>query len=81
MNDLLIFLKSGYESKNLIIFFGAFFHEVIYFFILGKYQSKIYYIKLILELMDMGSLRDIFNLVKKQKIQKNESLISENILS
>ena len=29
MNDLLIFLKSGYESKNLIIFYGAFFHDVI----------------------------------------------------
>ena len=52
-----------------------------FLFILGKYQSKLYFKKLILELMDMGSLRDIFNLVKKQKIQKNESLISENILS
>jgi len=53
MNDLLIFLKQGYESKNLIIFYGAFFHE-------GN-------IKLILELMDMGSLRDIFVLTKKRK--------------
>jgi hypothetical protein len=40
MNDLLIFLKHGYESKHLIIFYGAFFHEVrIYNYrvILGYY--------------------------------------------
>ena len=39
MNDLLIFLKSGYESKNLIIFYGAYFHEV-FFNIKGKQQSN-----------------------------------------
>jgi hypothetical protein len=29
MNDLMIFLKTGYESKYLLIFYGAFFLEVI----------------------------------------------------
>lgn len=28
MNDLMIFLKAGYESKYLLIFYGAFFSEV-----------------------------------------------------
>ena len=41
MNDLLLFLKSGYERKNLIVFYGAFFHEVYFIIILGKYKSNL----------------------------------------
>jgi hypothetical protein len=50
MNDLKTFLSEQYECENLINFYGAFFEEGL--------------IKIILELMDLGSLRDLINILK-----------------
>lgn len=53
LNDLRICLANHYKSDNLIDFYGAFYHEGM--------------IKIILELMDLGSLRDLINILKEQK--------------
>lgn len=49
LNDLKIFLSEEYECENLIEFYGAFYEEGL--------------IKIILELMDLGSLRDLLNVL------------------
>ena len=53
INDLKICLGNEYKSDNLIDFYGAFYHEGM--------------IKIILEMMDLGSLRDLINILKEQK--------------
>jgi serine/threonine protein kinase len=50
MNDLKIFLSEEYECDHLISFYGAFYEEGL--------------IKIILELMDLGSARDLINIFK-----------------
>lgn len=55
MNDLKLYLNKEVKCENLIDFFGAFY-----------YQDTI---KIILELMDLGSLREILKLLLKIKTQ------------
>ena len=50
LNDLKICLGNNHQSDNLIRFYGAFYHEGM--------------IKIILELMDLGSLRDLIDILK-----------------
>ena len=55
MNDLKLYLNKEFYCENLIQFFGAYF-----------YQDTI---KIVLELMDLGSLREILKLLTKMKSQ------------
>lgn len=55
MNDLKLYLNKEFKCENLVDFFGAFY-----------YQDTI---KIILELMDLGSLREILKILLKTKTQ------------
>lgn len=55
MNDLKLYLNKDFACEHLIQFFGAFYHQ----------DS----IKIVLELMDLGSLREILKLLTKIKTQ------------
>lgn len=65
MNDLKLFLNKDFTCDNLIQCFGAFYDKEL--------------IKIVLELMDLGSLRDILKLLTKTKPQP--PYVSENYLA
>ncbi len=55
MNDLKLYLNKEFSCDSLIQFFGAYY-----------YQDTI---KIVLELMDLGSLREILKLLTQIKLQ------------
>ncbi len=63
MNDLKTFLSEEYECENLITFYGAYYEEGL--------------IKIILEMMDLGSLWDLINIMWVE----NKYPIDEGLLS
>ena len=56
MNDLKLYLNKDFACEPLTQFFGAFYHQDT--------------IKIVLELMDLGSLREILKLLTKIKTQQ-----------